>query len=139
MDFDSAVVSYEELLQLFWQSHDPVRPAFKTQYASLVLAHDTAQLASARHSARGLEAVLSRRLATRIEMLNRFWLAEDYHQKYYLRQDRAAMVEFRTAFGGDEDSLRESPAAARANALLAAGRDPGVLLRHATPDVSAAF
>ncbi len=94
MDFDAAVVSYEELLQLFWQSHDPVRPAFKTQYASLVLAHDTAQLASARHSARGLEAVLSRRLATRIEMLNRFWLAEDYHQKYEWKHSPELLREF---------------------------------------------
>ena len=51
VDFDPEVVTYEDLLELFWQSHDPFAPAYKTQYASLVLASDEEQLAVARASA----------------------------------------------------------------------------------------
>ncbi len=119
VDFDPAVLPYEELLQLVWQSHDPTRAAFKTQYASLVLAHDDAQLATARASAERLQAAIGQRLATRIEPLTRFWLAEDYHQKYYLRQDRVLMAEFRVMFGGDAAAFRESTAAMKANAYVA--------------------
>lgn len=60
-----------------------------------------------------------RPLSTRIERLGRAWPAEDYHQKYYLRQDRILMPEFRSMFDGDETALRESTSAARVNGYLA--------------------
>ncbi len=116
VDYDPSVISYEELLEMFWESHDPSRPAYKTQYASLILAHDDDQLAAARASAARYEARTGRHVATRIDRLGTFWLAEDYHQKYYLRQDRTMMSEFRARFGDDEAALRESTDAARANA-----------------------
>lgn len=80
------MVSYHELLQLAWQSGDPTREAPKVQYAALVLAHDDEQLTEALASARRLEAAIGRRVVARIEPLGRFWLAEDYHQKYHWRQ-----------------------------------------------------
>ncbi len=86
VDFDPGVVSYDDLLQLAWQSHDPTRQAFKTQYASLILAHDEAQLAAARASAMRLEAAPRRKVVTRIEPLVRFWPAEEYHQHYYWKR-----------------------------------------------------
>jgi len=118
VDFDSTVVSYEALLERALDLHDPTRPAFKVQYASLVLAHDDAQLATARAVAKRVETRLGRRLATRIEPLKRFNLAEDYHQKYHLRNDRVLMKDFR-AMLPDDVGLRESPAAARANGYVA--------------------
>ena len=65
------------------------------------------------------EASLSRKLATRIEPLKRFYLAEDYHQKYYLRNDRVLMNDFRAMFGDDGTAFRESSAAARVNGYVA--------------------
>jgi peptide-methionine (S)-S-oxide reductase len=119
VDFDPAAVSYEDLLELFWTSHDPTRSAWKTQYASLVLAHDEDQLAAACASAERFSAIVSRPVATRIGMLGHFWLAEDYHQKYYLRSDRVLMADFRAMFGADERAFLDSPAAARVNGFAA--------------------
>jgi len=114
IDFDPGVVSYEELLEIFWQSHDATRPAHKVQYASLVLAHDDEQLATARRSGERVSRLYRRTLSTRIERLGRFWLAEDYHQKWYLRNSRL-MAEFRAMYPRGHDFV-ESPAAMRANA-----------------------
>lgn len=118
VDFDPASISYEDLLQLFWTSHDPTRPAYSKQYASLVLAHDAGQLQRAETSRDRLESVLRRPVLTRIVPLERFYLAEDYHQKYYLRQDRVLVHDFRAAFEGDESAFRESTAAAHVNGYV---------------------
>jgi len=118
VDFDPGVVSYEALLELALSSHDPFRAAFRDQYASLVLTDDAEQAATARRVAEKLELARGRKLATRIEPLKRFYLAEDYHQKYYLRGDRTLMADFRAMFADDSD-FRESTAAARANGYAA--------------------
>jgi peptide-methionine (S)-S-oxide reductase len=129
VDFDPQVVSYGALLELVLTSHDPFRAAFKGQYASLVLTHDDAQLATARAVASSLEAARGHKLATRIEPIKRFTNAEEYHQKYSLRNDRVLMADFRAMFGADEDALRESTAAARVNGYVA-GDGSGVQLER---------
>jgi len=111
VDFDPAVVSYEELLELFWQSHDPTRAAHKVQYASLVLTNNDEQLRIARESAERTARLYGRSLATRIEPLGEFWMAEDYHQKYYLRNDRALMREFHQTYPNDADFVASTAAA----------------------------
>ena len=117
MDFDPTAVRYEDLLQLFWTAHNPTAAAYSTQYASLVLAHDEHQLAVARSSRDRLEAVLSRPVLTKIELLDRFFPAEDYHQKYYLRNTPHVMREFSAMYGSDADFVA-STAAARANGYV---------------------
>ena len=109
--------SYDDLLELFWTSHDPTRSAWKTQYASLILAHDDGQLAAARESAERLVGTVGRSVTTRIERLERFWIAEDYHQKYYLKNDRLLYNEMRAVFPAEKD-LVDSTAAARVNGYL---------------------
>jgi len=108
------------MVDLALAAHNPTWEAHKVQYASLILAHDAEQLAVAQERAERFSAVLGGRpLATRIEPLNRFWNAEDYHQKYYLRNDRALMADFRAMFGVDENAVRESTSAARVNGYVA--------------------
>ena len=120
MDYDPSVITYAELVDLALTAHNPTWVAHKVQYASLILAHDDAQLETARERATRFSAVLGGRpLATRIEPLKRFWNAEDYHQKYHLRNDRVLAVEFRAMFGSDEAAFRESTAAARVNGYVA--------------------
>lgn len=120
VDFDPTVVTYEDLLELFWQSHDPTQPARKTQYASLVLTHGQAQAADARESAELVERLFGTVLSTRIEPVGTFWMAEDYHQKYYLRNDRLLFSEFRAAYP-DDAGFVASTAAARVNGHLYGG------------------
>ncbi len=117
VDFDPAAVSYEDLLALFWQSHNPTRGAYSTQYASLVLAHSDEHLAAARASAENFEQAVGRKVLTRIEPLRRFYLAEGYHQKYRLRNDRQLMAEFSAMYPNDLEFV-DSTAAARVNGYL---------------------
>ena len=129
VDFDPTVVSYEDLLELFWQSHDPTKAAWKTQYASLVLTRSDEQLVTARESAQRVERLYGERVHTRIEPLKRFWMAEDYHQKYYLRQDRTLLKEFRGFYPHDADFVA-STAAARVNGYLGGFASASRLVRE---------
>lgn len=120
VDFDPNVVSYEDLLQLFWSSHNPSSPAYSRQYASGILAHDDEQLRLAEASRDLLETVLRRPVLTRIERLDRFYLAEDYHQKYRLRNTPALMREFHAMYPRD-GAFVDSTASARVNGYLDGG------------------
>ena len=131
VDFDPDVVSYAKLVDLAFAAHDPSRPAHKAQYASLVLAHDDEQLVTARERAARVSGANSGRvLTTRIETLRQFWPAEEYHQKYHLKQDRVLASEFVSMFGDDLAALRESTAAARINAYIAGYGTQGQLARE---------
>ena len=116
IDYDPALVSFGDLLTIFWASHRPTAPAHSRQYASRIFCHDDAQRAAAEASKRAMEERLGR-VFTEIETLERFHLAEDYHQKYRLRADRVLREEF-AAFYPDADDFRESTAAARVNGYL---------------------
>lgn len=117
VDFDPTVISYEELLGLFWQSHDPTRSGYSTQYASLILTSDFTQLKAAKESCRRMEELLGRTVLTGIGPLETFYRAEDYHQKYRLRNDSVLMNEFRAMYPDDHDFV-DSTAAARVNGYL---------------------
>lgn len=117
VDFDPAIIDYEDLLERFWQSHDPTRAAFKTQYASVILATDEEQLGLAQESAEATSRLLGRPLSTRIEQLDHFWMAEDYHQKYYLRGHRDLARELHAVYP-DERRFVDSTAAAKMNGYL---------------------
>ena len=130
MDFDPSVISYAQLVDLALASHDPRWKAHKAQYASLVLAHDEQQLAVAQERTAHVSAALGVPLATRVEPLKQFWLAEDYHQKYYLRNDRSLSADFKAMFDGDEVAFRDSTAAARVNGYVAGSGDRAQLARE---------
>jgi peptide-methionine (S)-S-oxide reductase len=89
--FDPAIVSYAELLRIFWESHDPTQGMRQgndigTQYRSAIYTHDDAQLAAAQSSMRDYQAELAAagfgRITTEIKPLDTFYYAEDYHQQY---------------------------------------------------------
>ncbi len=87
--FDPDQVSYDKLLKIFWDCHDPTQvnrqgPDVGTQYRSIILAHDPDQEAAARASLAEEQASgrYPRPIATEIAPFEKFWRAEDYHQRY---------------------------------------------------------
>jgi peptide-methionine (S)-S-oxide reductase len=88
--FDPAVVSYEELLDVFLANHDPTQinrqgPDIGTQYRSAVFVHGPAQRKAAEASIQRLEQTgrLARPVATQVAEAGPFFHAEEYHQQYY--------------------------------------------------------
>jgi peptide-methionine (S)-S-oxide reductase len=87
--YDPEKISYEELLQTFWENHDPTTlnrqgPDVGTQYRSAIFYHSPAQEAAARASKESMEksGAFRRPIVTEIVPAVEFWQAEDYHQKY---------------------------------------------------------
>ena len=87
--YDPANVSYEELLKVFWQTHDPTTlnrqgPDVGTQYRSAIFFHGGEQEAAARASKEKLEksGAYKRPIVTEIVPAGEFWQAEEYHQQY---------------------------------------------------------
>jgi peptide-methionine (S)-S-oxide reductase len=89
--FDPAVVSYEELLRVFWESHDPTQGMRQgndigTQYRSAIFTYNDSQLAAARLSLSAYQDELSAAgfagITTEVQPLDTFYYAEDYHQQY---------------------------------------------------------
>lgn len=117
IDFDPDVISYEELLALFWTSHNPTRRAFSTQYASWVMPHGEEQARLLRISREAVEEKLGRKVATGLRADGTFWRAEGYHQKYRLRH-AGRLHDALVQHFGDDRAFVDSTAAARINGLL---------------------
>ena len=89
VEFDPAEVSYEELLRVFWDNHDPTTlnrqgPDTGTQYRSVIFYHTPEQEAAAKASKDGLtkSGRFKRPIVTQIVPAAEFWRAEEYHQQY---------------------------------------------------------
>jgi peptide-methionine (S)-S-oxide reductase len=89
--YDPKKVAYEELLRVFWETHDPTQGMRQgndvgTQYRSTIYAADDAQLAAAEASRDSYEAVLGKAgygpITTEIRRAPDFYYAEEYHQQY---------------------------------------------------------
>jgi len=117
VDYDPSKITYEQLLGVFWASHDPTRRGRSRQYASLIFVHSEEQRRLALASRRREEARRGARVATEILPATGFTPAEDYHQKYYLRGEEALFREFAAMFGNPAD-LAASTAAARVNGYV---------------------
>jgi len=88
IEFDPAKISYEQLLAIFWDIHDPTTlnrqgADVGTQYRSIILTHDEAQKAAAEKSKQAASAKFKTPITTEIAPLVKYYLAEDYHQDYF--------------------------------------------------------
>jgi peptide-methionine (S)-S-oxide reductase len=93
--FDPEQVAYEDLLDLFWRSHDPTQgnrqgPDVGSQYRSAVFFHSPAQEEAAVASKARVQAGLPARITTEIVPAGTFYEAEDYHQQYFEKQGRTS-------------------------------------------------
>jgi peptide-methionine (S)-S-oxide reductase len=117
VDFDPARISYREILRHVWASHDPRRNHFSRQYMNAIFFSGEAQRAIALETMAEVQARLGREVRTVVAPLERFYPAEDYHQKYYLRGHPALLAEFQREGYGDAQ-FRESRVAARLNGYV---------------------
>ncbi len=90
--YDSRVVSYEELLEVFWKTHDPTTLNRQgadegTQYRSVIFYHDEKQKELAEKYKTKLDGsgAFNNKIVTEISKLPEFFEAEDYHQDYYAK------------------------------------------------------
>lgn len=94
--YDPSQISYEDLLTVFFGSHDPTTPNRQgndvgEQYRSIILYQDESQKETAERLIKGLQANITdhTRIVTQVIPLERFYMAEDYHQNYY-NQNKSA-------------------------------------------------
>ena len=121
LDYDADLLSYSQLLDLFWQFHNPSSAPYKRQYISAIFPHNPQQAEIAQQSLQAHACAL-----TEIIPLDKFYLAENYHQKYHLQQYPQFMDEFQVLFPSFNDFI-DSTLATRANGLLAGYADLSVL------------
>lgn len=95
--FDPAKVSYEQLLNAFWEMHDPTQvnrqgPDFGTQYRTAIFFHSPEQEATAKKSKAALDTggKFRRPIATEISPAGQFYRAEEYHQRYLEKRGAAS-------------------------------------------------
>jgi peptide-methionine (S)-S-oxide reductase len=93
VEYDPSQVSYDELLEAFWSSHDPTQlnrqgPDIGTQYRSVIFYHDEEQKAEAEESKATLDALgrFRRPIVTQILPAPPFYRAEEYHQQYLAKR-----------------------------------------------------
>jgi peptide-methionine (S)-S-oxide reductase len=117
IDYDPTQISYEELLDVFWDSHNPVQRPWSRQYMSVVFYHNDEQKRLAMETRDSEAAKIQGEIFTEIVPASEFYLAEAYHQKYRLQQVPDLMKEF-SAIYPDNDDFVASTAAARVNGYL---------------------
>jgi peptide-methionine (S)-S-oxide reductase len=88
IEFDPKVISYEKLLETFWDAHDPTTlnrqgADHGTQYRSIILYSSEAQKAAAERSKAEAQNRFKKPIVTEIVPLKKFYQGEDYHQDYY--------------------------------------------------------
>jgi peptide-methionine (S)-S-oxide reductase len=88
--YDPSKVTYDELLEVFWKTHDPTTKNRQgndigPQYRSVIFYHDAGQkkLAEAYKTKLDAEQIWDKPIVTEIVPFTKFWPAEDYHQNYY--------------------------------------------------------
>lgn len=88
--FDPSIVSYDELLEIFWKTHDPTTLNRQgndvgTQYRSVIFYHNQEQKQKAEYYKKKLqeEKIWDKPIVTEIVEFKKFYPAEDYHQDYY--------------------------------------------------------
>lgn len=116
VEFDPAKTTLDALLDAFFRMHDPVRGSRSAQYKSALYPHGEAQERAVRAAVAREGERRGERLATAVEpgKPSDFVVAEGYHNKFYLRQDKKLLA----ALAVDEAALIDSHVAARVNGFV---------------------
>ena len=117
VDFDPEIISYRELLKVFWKSHEPTHRSMSSQYKTAVFFHNEEQKRIAFESRDQEAKKRNRNILTEILQFTGFHIAEDYHQKFRLQQLDAFMQGIKGKYPDMKDFIN-STAAARLNGYI---------------------
>ena len=126
LDFDPAATTYAAMLKVFWAAHDPTVKCGSKQYEPVIFYHDKAQKALAEQTRAAEAKRRGKQIHTLIKPASTFYLAEDYHQKYYLTLDAVLLKEIKRHYPRVKELIR-STAAARLNGYVAGFGDKTTL------------
>ena len=129
IDYDPSRISYRELLDIFWKSHDPGAKSWSRQYRVAIFYHGEEQRRLALESRDREAAKRKETIHTEVLPFTGFTLAEDYHQKYRLQQYPELASEFETVYPAMRDFVN-STAAARVNGFLGGYGSPELLKKE---------
>lgn len=118
IDFDPTKISYAELLKIFWGTHNACRRAYNRQYMSAIFYFGDTQKKLALETKANVETEMKSQAHTLILPLEKFYMAEDYHQKYMLQNEKDLMTEYRAMYPNFPDFVN-STSASRLNGYLA--------------------
>ena len=121
VEYDPTVISYVDLLDVFWSNHDPRSTSRKRQYRNVILVDTLVHRQAAERTRQEVGSRIGGAVETAIEDLDTFHLAEPYHQKYELRSTPVVGDELVDRYG---DDLVDSTVAARLNGFVAGHGDP---------------
>ncbi|GAB6992001.1 peptide-methionine (S)-S-oxide reductase MsrA [Paenibacillus pini] len=118
IDFDPTVLTFEDILDVFWSNHNPVNiNDYKgRQYMSLVLYHNEEQKEIISYVLQKVKELGKAERETAILPFSKFYPAEERHQKYYLKRYPDALEKLHTLYPSQAD-LMNSKLAARLNGL----------------------
>jgi peptide-methionine (S)-S-oxide reductase len=99
VEYDPSKVSYEELLEVFWENHDPTQlnrqgPDVGTQYRSVIFFLTPEQETTAHASKEKAQERFKKPIATQIMPASEFYRAEEYHQRYFEKNRLARFFSF---------------------------------------------
>ncbi|UCZ55376.1 peptide-methionine (S)-S-oxide reductase [Bacillus shivajii] len=118
VDFDRSLISYEELLDHFWDNHYAVGERYGgRQYMSLLLYHTEPQKEAAIKKRNEIKKQRGTEIITEISPFMKFYIAEDYHQKYYLKRYPSAVERLSLLYPDHEDFVNGT-LVARLNGLV---------------------
>ena len=123
VSFDPGLISYQELLEVYWGSFPATLPSGPSRARTAVFARNDSQLVIAEASKRQLRRRLGEKITTEVVPGTAFWPAERMHQKFHLQRVYPELVgELAEAFA-DVDTFLASTAAARINAFVSGSAD----------------
>jgi peptide-methionine (S)-S-oxide reductase len=117
LEYNPKEVAYEELLKLFFNKHSPEYDAAVRQYASAIFYHDDSQRKAALEALEQAQQERGAKLYTIVMPYEIFYLAESYHQKYYLQMVEILKSDIKSCYPRFSDII-DSTAAARINGYL---------------------
>ena len=118
IDYDPAKLTFEQIIDRVWESHNPCgSTAWSRQYMSAIFYQTEEERKTIEAGKARIAEKRGQPVKTAILPLTKFYLAEDYHQKYELQCNAELLKEFKTLYPDPKDFVN-STAAARVNGYL---------------------